>query len=197
MDAALNAPYARDYHSQGLRLHFTDWGNPSAPPLILRSRRSRSLAQLGSSGAGVAGDVSCRGAGPSRARRVRLGERQQLQPGRSRLRSGVPGEVRGLRQGHDRRPFDGRDGQHDLRRGFSGEGVPARRARRRHQLSCKNDQAGGRQDRRVGRRSRQVGATENPPLSVGGRWRRAGPGPQSAADARAGGASRHPRPEAQ
>ena len=35
MDAALNAPYARDYHSQGLRLHFTDWGNPSAPPLIL------------------------------------------------------------------------------------------------------------------------------------------------------------------
>ena len=41
------------------------------------------------------------------------------------------------------------------------------------------------------------GATENPPLSVGGRWRRAGPRPQSAADARAGGASRHPRPEAQ
>lgn len=35
MDAALNAPYARDYHSQGLRLHFTDWGNPSAPPLVL------------------------------------------------------------------------------------------------------------------------------------------------------------------
>ena len=31
----MNAPYARDYHSQGLRLHFTDWGNPSAPPLIL------------------------------------------------------------------------------------------------------------------------------------------------------------------
>ena len=29
------APEARHYHSQGLRLHFADWGNPSAPPLIL------------------------------------------------------------------------------------------------------------------------------------------------------------------
>lgn len=35
MDAALNAPQARYYQSQGLRLHFTDWGNPQAPPLIL------------------------------------------------------------------------------------------------------------------------------------------------------------------
>ena len=35
MDASLPAPEARHYHSQGLRLHFADWGNPSAPPLIL------------------------------------------------------------------------------------------------------------------------------------------------------------------
>jgi len=35
MDTALNAPEARYYQSQGLRLHVTDWGNPSAPPLIL------------------------------------------------------------------------------------------------------------------------------------------------------------------
>ena len=35
MDAAPDAPEARTYRSQGLRLHFTDWGNPSAPPLIL------------------------------------------------------------------------------------------------------------------------------------------------------------------
>ena len=35
MDAALDAPQARYYQSQGLELHFTDWGNPSAPPLIL------------------------------------------------------------------------------------------------------------------------------------------------------------------
>src|SRR5882757_6290091 len=35
MDAAWDAPQARYYQSQGLRLHFTDWGNASAPPLIL------------------------------------------------------------------------------------------------------------------------------------------------------------------
>jgi pimeloyl-ACP methyl ester carboxylesterase len=29
------APEARFYQSQGLRLHYTDWGNASAPPLIL------------------------------------------------------------------------------------------------------------------------------------------------------------------
>src|SRR5258707_12952057 len=35
MDAATDAPQSRYYHSQGLRLHFTDWGNPQAPPLLL------------------------------------------------------------------------------------------------------------------------------------------------------------------
>ena len=35
MDATSDAPESRYYQSQGLRLHFTDWGNPSAPPLIL------------------------------------------------------------------------------------------------------------------------------------------------------------------
>src|SRR3978361_1185396 len=35
MDAASPAPQARFYHSQGLRLHYTDWGNETAPPLIL------------------------------------------------------------------------------------------------------------------------------------------------------------------
>jgi pimeloyl-ACP methyl ester carboxylesterase len=35
MDAASNAPEARHYRSQGLRLHFADWGNAQAPPLIL------------------------------------------------------------------------------------------------------------------------------------------------------------------
>jgi pimeloyl-ACP methyl ester carboxylesterase len=35
MDAALDAPQARFYQSQGLTLHYTDWGNEAAPPLIL------------------------------------------------------------------------------------------------------------------------------------------------------------------
>jgi pimeloyl-ACP methyl ester carboxylesterase len=35
MDAASDVPQSRYYQSQGLRLHFMDWGNPSAPPLIL------------------------------------------------------------------------------------------------------------------------------------------------------------------
>jgi pimeloyl-ACP methyl ester carboxylesterase len=35
MDAASSAPQARFYQSQGLRLHYTDWGNEAAPPLIL------------------------------------------------------------------------------------------------------------------------------------------------------------------
>jgi len=35
MNTALDAPEARTYVSQGLRLHYTDWGNESAPPLIL------------------------------------------------------------------------------------------------------------------------------------------------------------------
>jgi pimeloyl-ACP methyl ester carboxylesterase len=34
MDAA-SPPQARFYQSQGLRLHYTDWGNETAPPLIL------------------------------------------------------------------------------------------------------------------------------------------------------------------
>jgi pimeloyl-ACP methyl ester carboxylesterase len=35
MDTSLPAPEARYYQSQGLKLHFADWGNPSAPPLVL------------------------------------------------------------------------------------------------------------------------------------------------------------------
>jgi pimeloyl-ACP methyl ester carboxylesterase len=35
MNAASDAPEARTYQSQGLRLHYTDWGNGSAPPLLL------------------------------------------------------------------------------------------------------------------------------------------------------------------
>jgi pimeloyl-ACP methyl ester carboxylesterase len=35
MNPASAAPQARFYQSQGLRLHYTDWGNASAPPLIL------------------------------------------------------------------------------------------------------------------------------------------------------------------
>jgi pimeloyl-ACP methyl ester carboxylesterase len=35
MNAASDAPASRYYLSQGLRLHYTDWGNGSAPPLIL------------------------------------------------------------------------------------------------------------------------------------------------------------------
>jgi pimeloyl-ACP methyl ester carboxylesterase len=35
MDTATDAPQSCYYHSQGLRLHYTDWGNPTAPPLLL------------------------------------------------------------------------------------------------------------------------------------------------------------------
>ena len=35
MDEPSNAPEARHYQSQGLRLHIADWGNSQAPPLIL------------------------------------------------------------------------------------------------------------------------------------------------------------------
>jgi pimeloyl-ACP methyl ester carboxylesterase len=35
MNAFTDAPEARYYQSQGLRLHFSDWGNRSAPPLLL------------------------------------------------------------------------------------------------------------------------------------------------------------------
>jgi pimeloyl-ACP methyl ester carboxylesterase len=35
MNTASDSPEARTYVSQGLRLHYTDWGNGSAPPLIL------------------------------------------------------------------------------------------------------------------------------------------------------------------
>lgn len=35
MNPASDAPQARFYQSQGLRLHYTDWGNASAPPLLL------------------------------------------------------------------------------------------------------------------------------------------------------------------
>jgi len=35
MDIASNAPRSRYFQSQGLKLHFTDWGNASAPPLLL------------------------------------------------------------------------------------------------------------------------------------------------------------------
>lgn len=35
MDAATDSPQSRYFDSQGLRLHFNDWGNPQAPPLLL------------------------------------------------------------------------------------------------------------------------------------------------------------------
>ncbi len=35
MNALSDAPQARFYQSHGLRLHYTDWGNGSAPPLLL------------------------------------------------------------------------------------------------------------------------------------------------------------------
>ena len=35
MDIASDASQSRYYQSQGLQLHFTDWGNAAAPPLLL------------------------------------------------------------------------------------------------------------------------------------------------------------------
>ncbi|MBR1153438.1 alpha/beta fold hydrolase [Bradyrhizobium sp. JYMT SZCCT0428] len=35
MDIASDAPQSRYFQSQGLKLHFTDWGNAHAPPLLL------------------------------------------------------------------------------------------------------------------------------------------------------------------
>jgi pimeloyl-ACP methyl ester carboxylesterase len=35
MDIASDAPRSRYFQSQGLKLHFTDWGNAQAPPLLL------------------------------------------------------------------------------------------------------------------------------------------------------------------
>ncbi|MGH6707328.1 MAG: alpha/beta fold hydrolase [Bradyrhizobium sp.] len=35
MDIASDAPQSRYFQSQGLKLHFTDWGNATAPPLLL------------------------------------------------------------------------------------------------------------------------------------------------------------------
>lgn len=35
MDIASDAPQSRYFQSQGLKLHFTDWGNAQAPPLLL------------------------------------------------------------------------------------------------------------------------------------------------------------------
>ncbi|MBA2399684.1 MAG: alpha/beta hydrolase [Bradyrhizobium sp.] len=35
MDIASDAPQSRYFQSQGLKLHFTDWGNGQAPPLLL------------------------------------------------------------------------------------------------------------------------------------------------------------------
>ena len=35
MDIASDAPQSRYFQSQGLKLHFNDWGNASAPPLLL------------------------------------------------------------------------------------------------------------------------------------------------------------------
>jgi pimeloyl-ACP methyl ester carboxylesterase len=35
MNPLPDAPQARFYQSHGLRLHYTDWGNASAPPLLL------------------------------------------------------------------------------------------------------------------------------------------------------------------
>ena len=35
MNPSSDAPQARYHQSQGLRLHYTDWGNASAPPLLL------------------------------------------------------------------------------------------------------------------------------------------------------------------
>jgi len=35
MDTSSDAPQSRYFQSQGLKLHFTDWGNAQAPPLLL------------------------------------------------------------------------------------------------------------------------------------------------------------------
>jgi pimeloyl-ACP methyl ester carboxylesterase len=32
---AMHNPQSRSYQSQGMRLHYADWGNETAPPLIL------------------------------------------------------------------------------------------------------------------------------------------------------------------
>ena len=34
-DLAGSGPTSRIYFSQRLRLHYVDWGNPTAPPLLL------------------------------------------------------------------------------------------------------------------------------------------------------------------
>ena len=41
----LNGPTSQSFISQRLRLHYVDWGNPEAPPLILQHGRARSLGR--------------------------------------------------------------------------------------------------------------------------------------------------------
>ena len=173
MDIASDAPQSRYFQSQGLKLHFTDWGNASAPPLLLvhggldHSRSWDHLAQA------LRGDFhvmapDLRGHGDS-----------GWATGSSYSLADHVYDLTGLMksEGFDKVSIVGHSmgGMVSLTYAgaFPDTRVETGRARRRHQFSGAPGQTGRCQDRGLGRRSRQVRAAENPSLSVGRRRRRA------------------------
>ena len=78
-------PADRFYESQGLRLHYVDWGNEAAPPLILVHGGLDHCRNWDAIARELQPHFHVMAPGSARARRFRMGEGKQLQPGRSCL----------------------------------------------------------------------------------------------------------------
>jgi alpha-beta hydrolase superfamily lysophospholipase len=134
MEAATDAPQSRCYHPQGLRLHFTDWGTPQTPPLLLvhggldHSSSWDHLARVAANFHVVAPDL--RGRGDS-----------EWATGSSYSLADHVYDLTGLVKAARFENVSGRNGQPDLCRCVSGKGIPAGRARRLDQSFGETRQA--------------------------------------------------------
>ncbi len=104
-------PTSHNYFSQRLRLHYVDWGNEAAPPLLMIHGGRDRTAQLGLGRAKAAARAAIRdhrNAGSARAWRQPMGVGRQLQRDQLRLRHRPARASEGARARHDHRPFAGR-----------------------------------------------------------------------------------------
>ena len=152
-------PTSRVFFSQRLRLHYVDWGNPEAPPLLLvhggrdHCRNWDWVAQA------LRKRLARHRARPARPRRQRVVARRQLHDGGLHLRPRAAHPPAEAGAGHDRRPLARRQHRAALRRHLSRERraswSPSRGWARRPR--CMAERAA----RRIGRAHARAGSTSS------------------------------------
>ena len=129
-------PTSNSFISQRLRLHYVDWGNPDAPPLILQHGGRDHCRSWDWVARGTARRLACDRARPARPRRQRLVARRRL---RHATPSSMTSRSWSISSGYDQVTIVahslGGNIATQLHRALSGESAQARQYRRPRPLA--------------------------------------------------------------